>query len=72
MPDSRMSASVSEAIAMWISGGGRSRSWTLMRFWMPDCCWQLGPGPLVYSRNQEGLHREVRCLMHQGGPSLTK
>ncbi len=71
MPNSWMSASVSEAIAIWISGGVRSRSWTLIRFWMPDCCWHLGLGPLVY-RNQEGLHYEVRCLMHQGGPSLTK
>ena len=30
-----------------------------MRFWMPDCCWQLGLGPLI-SRNQEGLYRGIR------------
>ena len=26
---------------------------------MPNCCWQLGLGPLI-SRNQEGLYRGIR------------
>ena len=53
-------ASVLVAIAMWISGGSdiakkwslaiRIRSRTLMRFWMPDCCWQLGLGPLRFRK----------------------
>lgn len=38
---------------------------------MPKCGWQLGLGPLV-SRNQEGQHREVRCRVHRGGPTLAK
>ena len=67
MPDSQMSASVSEAIAMWISGDGKSKSWILMRFWMPDCCWQLGLGPIV-SRNQEGCagHEDHAGFKFQG------
>ena len=54
---------------MWISNGGevakekslaiRNSSRTLMRFWMPNCYWQLGLGPLR-SRNQEELYHGIR------------
>ena len=58
-------ASVLATIAMWIRGGSdiakewflaiRIRSRTLMSFWMSDCCWQLGLGPLVF-------RKELHCL----------
>lgn len=37
----------------------RNRSWTLIRFWMSNCCQQLGLEPLR-SRNQEGFYYRIK------------
>ena len=55
-----MKATSGATVTLWERRlAGRSKAWlsdVIASFWMPDCCWQLGLGPLV-SRNQEGLHR---------------